>query len=628
MAKILLVEDDTNLSEIYQARMEAEGYTVIAASDGESALALAAKEKPDLVLSDVMMPKISGFEMLDILRNTDGLKNTKVIMLTALGQAEDRTRAEALGADKYLVKSQVTLEDIVSAAQELLGETSLPTPAELAAPTVTAETPTNVSTAPVQSAPSESLPATTPAALAVESAVADVPATPAATISQEPATALTLVATLPTAADDTGSTGATTDTTNPADDTTTITDTTTTDTPLVELETPASPAAPAMTEEQEQLPSPVQPQPVETATTEIAPLTELMPSQAEEQAAQTDAEDAPAELATATEALTQLETPEEQAAPVPTATDPAPITSPDIPAPVATPALVEEPTQRVAHMPVQEPSLVSTPTEATIPPMPVTEAPVISQPAAPAPEVAATPVTEAPAEVSAIGTVETPPTAAAIDEKVVANAVDKLLAKSPSAPTNPDEAAAITPGGASNGVPHKKVISPINHEAQPTLQELLAKEEASETGGTTAPVSEENSANADTPSPTPELKALDDEAAAAELLAKAQAATSAAFSPVEEAPMNIPAALQSQLAPTVELPASSPEISVPAPMPVTEAPVISQPAAPAPEVAATPVTEAPATPIPEPASASPAAPTATDPNAPAKKAFDPNSIAL
>lgn len=137
MAKIMLVEDDTNLSEIYQARLAAEGYGIVSAHDGEEALALAAKEKPDLIISDVMMPKISGFEMLDILRNTDGLKATKVIMLTALGQAEDKTRAEGLGADRYLVKSQVTLEDIVKAAQELL-EGATQTPATVAAPTATA----------------------------------------------------------------------------------------------------------------------------------------------------------------------------------------------------------------------------------------------------------------------------------------------------------------------------------------------------------------------------------------------------------------------------------------------------------------------------------------------------------
>src|SRR5881628_2589775 len=120
MAKIMLVEDDNNLREIYEARLQAEGYTLIAAKDGEEALVLAKNEKPELVISDVMMPKISGFEMLDILRNTDGLKEVKVIMLTALGQSDDQDRADKLGADRYLVKSQVTLEDIVKASHELL----------------------------------------------------------------------------------------------------------------------------------------------------------------------------------------------------------------------------------------------------------------------------------------------------------------------------------------------------------------------------------------------------------------------------------------------------------------------------------------------------------------------------
>ena len=120
MAKLLLVEDDNNLREIYEARLQAEGYTIVSAKDGEEALVVAKEEKPDLIISDVMMPKISGFEMLDILRNTEGLKDTKIIMLTALGQSEDQTRANSLGADRYLVKSQVTLEDIVQVAHELL----------------------------------------------------------------------------------------------------------------------------------------------------------------------------------------------------------------------------------------------------------------------------------------------------------------------------------------------------------------------------------------------------------------------------------------------------------------------------------------------------------------------------
>src|ERR1035438_1926650 len=120
MSKLLLVEDDNNLREIYEARLQAEGYIIVTAQDGEEALVVAKAEKPDLIISDVMMPRISGFEMLDILRNTEGLKQIKVIMLTALGQADDQQRADKLGADRYLVKSQVTLEDIVKVTQEML----------------------------------------------------------------------------------------------------------------------------------------------------------------------------------------------------------------------------------------------------------------------------------------------------------------------------------------------------------------------------------------------------------------------------------------------------------------------------------------------------------------------------
>ena len=126
----MLVEDDNNLREIYEARLLAEGYEIVAAKDGEEALALAVKERPDLIISDVMMPKISGFDMLDILRSTAETKNTKVIMMTALSQAEDKARADKLGADRYLVKSQVTLEDVAKVASDVLNgdaaATSLP----------------------------------------------------------------------------------------------------------------------------------------------------------------------------------------------------------------------------------------------------------------------------------------------------------------------------------------------------------------------------------------------------------------------------------------------------------------------------------------------------------------------
>lgn len=128
MAKILLVEDDINLRDIYSARFSAEGFEVATASNGEEALAVAVREKPDLIVLDVMMPKISGFDVLDILRSTPETAKTKVIMMTALSQDNDKAKGEALGANKYLIKSQVTLEDVVKAAHETLDEPPTDTP--------------------------------------------------------------------------------------------------------------------------------------------------------------------------------------------------------------------------------------------------------------------------------------------------------------------------------------------------------------------------------------------------------------------------------------------------------------------------------------------------------------------
>lgn len=119
--KVLLVEDDNNLREIFEMRLQAEGYDTLTASDGEEALVVALKEKPDLIIADVMMPKMSGFEMIETLRAAPDTNNIKIVMMTALGQAEDQARGEKLGVVKYLVKSQVTLEDFVRVVKEVLG---------------------------------------------------------------------------------------------------------------------------------------------------------------------------------------------------------------------------------------------------------------------------------------------------------------------------------------------------------------------------------------------------------------------------------------------------------------------------------------------------------------------------
>lgn len=152
MTKILLVEDDKNLREIYGVRLQAEGYDVASAGDGEEALAMAIKENPQLIVSDVMMPKISGFDMLDILRSTAETKNIKVIMMTALSSEEQRQRGETLGADRYLVKSQVGIEDVVRVVHEVLEDT--PAAASAAPePPISASAPSAPSVQPVTSTP-------------------------------------------------------------------------------------------------------------------------------------------------------------------------------------------------------------------------------------------------------------------------------------------------------------------------------------------------------------------------------------------------------------------------------------------------------------------------------------------
>ncbi len=202
MTKIMVVEDDQSLREIYSIRLTAEGYEVVSAGDGEEALALAVKERPDLVLSDVMMPKISGFDMLDILRSTPETKDIKVIMMTALSSDDQRKRGENLGADKYLVKSQVGIEDVIAAVHEVLGGAAgapmpdMPTPPAIPAnqqmtiqaPTVAADEPIPVQ---APAAPAMPAPATAPVAqetpAPATSAVSEMPA-PAPVAPEAPAT--------------------------------------------------------------------------------------------------------------------------------------------------------------------------------------------------------------------------------------------------------------------------------------------------------------------------------------------------------------------------------------------------------------------------------------------------------
>ncbi|HEX6258396.1 MAG TPA: response regulator [Candidatus Saccharimonadales bacterium] len=119
--KILLVEDDTALASVYKSRLELEGFEVNTVHNGEDALSAAVAFRPDLIVLDAMVPKIGGFDVLDILRNTPETANIKIIMLTALSQPKDKERAESLGVDEYLVKSQVVIGDVVERIKHHLG---------------------------------------------------------------------------------------------------------------------------------------------------------------------------------------------------------------------------------------------------------------------------------------------------------------------------------------------------------------------------------------------------------------------------------------------------------------------------------------------------------------------------
>lgn len=119
--RILFVEDDDALAGVYLVRLQGEGFDVKRVANGEEALAAIVSFKPDLILLDIMMPKISGFDVLDIIKNTPEASNIKIVVLTALSQESDKKRAKELGADDYLVKSQVVISDVITRIKHHLG---------------------------------------------------------------------------------------------------------------------------------------------------------------------------------------------------------------------------------------------------------------------------------------------------------------------------------------------------------------------------------------------------------------------------------------------------------------------------------------------------------------------------
>lgn len=118
--KVLLVEDEDMLSEMYKVKFEKEGFVFLRAVEGADGLALANKEKPDIILLDVIMPKMDGFAVLKKLKSDPNTKKIKVILLTNLGQDEDINKGKEMGADDYLVKANFTPTQVLDRVRKVL----------------------------------------------------------------------------------------------------------------------------------------------------------------------------------------------------------------------------------------------------------------------------------------------------------------------------------------------------------------------------------------------------------------------------------------------------------------------------------------------------------------------------
>ncbi|OGZ96078.1 MAG: hypothetical protein A2847_02495 [Candidatus Sungbacteria bacterium RIFCSPHIGHO2_01_FULL_50_25] len=122
MQKILVVEDEINLRRSIEEILSKEGYAVVSASDGEEALSVVERERPDLILLDLVLPKKDGFSVLKALRENEATVKIPVVVLSNLGEMEDVGRVLELGANRYLVKTDYKLSEVVEKVRETLGK--------------------------------------------------------------------------------------------------------------------------------------------------------------------------------------------------------------------------------------------------------------------------------------------------------------------------------------------------------------------------------------------------------------------------------------------------------------------------------------------------------------------------
>jgi len=120
--KILLIEDDTFLVEMYTTKFELEGFEIVSAEDGKKGLDMVKKEKPDIILLDILMPKMDGFAVLDALKADIKMADIPVIMLTNLGQKDDVKKGFEKGAVGYLIKAHFMPSEVVDKIKKILKE--------------------------------------------------------------------------------------------------------------------------------------------------------------------------------------------------------------------------------------------------------------------------------------------------------------------------------------------------------------------------------------------------------------------------------------------------------------------------------------------------------------------------
>ena len=123
LKKILIIEDDKFLARMLGRMLESHNYDIIMAGTGKEGLLKAASQLPDLVLLDIMLPDIDGFDVLETIKNEAATQKTPVIILSNLGQAEDREQGSALGAADYLVKSDLSLDQVVTKVRQYISKT-------------------------------------------------------------------------------------------------------------------------------------------------------------------------------------------------------------------------------------------------------------------------------------------------------------------------------------------------------------------------------------------------------------------------------------------------------------------------------------------------------------------------